>query len=436
MNVAYFSPLNPIKSGISDYSEELIPVLSKYVDMDLFVDGYVPSNEDLCAHHRIMDCSRIPVETVLRDYDIVVYHMGNAECHEYIFRTMTECPGIVVMHDYSLHHFFAAVTFGRRDPEGYIAEMAYNYGQKGEALARRFIAGNLPPLWEASSMEFPLNRRVVRAAEGIVAHSDFVCRRILRDFSMKPVRKINQSYRMGQEDSSVSGGDLQIPPGQIVLASFGFVTPSKRIDRILQVMARLVKGYDVLFLIVGENGKDFDISPMVRDLGLSEHVRITGFVDMDLFEAYMSRTDIGINLRFPTQGETSASVCRFMTLGKPVLVSNVGWFSEIPDDCCIKIDVDGYEEEFLYEYLVALIENERFRKELGKRARAYMAEHHSLEVAARRYYDFFQFILERRFKTEPLRTVSCALHDLGIGADEDRILEDVAESLFELELGC
>ena len=39
MLLAYFSPLNPQPSGISDYSEELLPQLAEGADITLFVDG-------------------------------------------------------------------------------------------------------------------------------------------------------------------------------------------------------------------------------------------------------------------------------------------------------------------------------------------------------------------------------------------------------------
>jgi len=38
--IAFFSPLPPKKSGISTYSSSLIPFLSRYWDIDLFIDDY------------------------------------------------------------------------------------------------------------------------------------------------------------------------------------------------------------------------------------------------------------------------------------------------------------------------------------------------------------------------------------------------------------
>ena len=57
----------------------------------------------------------------------------------------------------------------------------------------------------------------------------------------------------------------------------------------------------------------------------------------------MAACDVLVNLRSPTMGETSGSVIRGLSLGKPMLVSDVGWFSELPDGVALKIPVDEYE---------------------------------------------------------------------------------------------
>ena len=57
----------------------------------------------------------------------------------------------------------------------------------------------------------------------------------------------------------------------------------------------------------------------------------------------MAACDVLVNLRSPTMGETSGSVIRGLALGKPMLVSDVGWFGELPDGVALKIPVDDYE---------------------------------------------------------------------------------------------
>ena len=49
--IAYCSPINPVPSGISDYSEDLLPYLAQYADITLYHDsGVTPSNPQLATH--------------------------------------------------------------------------------------------------------------------------------------------------------------------------------------------------------------------------------------------------------------------------------------------------------------------------------------------------------------------------------------------------
>src|SRR5687768_3391752 len=102
MKLAYFSPLNPQPSGISDYSEELLPYLAAQADVDLFVDGFHPSNPKVTTYFRFFDYRRDPSMLArLRDYDAVLYHVGNDHrYHGGIFDTMRAHPGVVVFHDF------------------------------------------------------------------------------------------------------------------------------------------------------------------------------------------------------------------------------------------------------------------------------------------------------------------------------------------------
>jgi len=82
-----------------------------------------------------------------------------------------------------------------------------------------------------------------------------------------------------------------------------------------------------------------------------------------------------------------------MGIGKPVIVSNVGWFAELPDDCCLKVDPGDTEEETLLAHMEFLAANESARQELGAAARAYVEENHSLESAAQGYVTFICEVL-------------------------------------------
>jgi SAM-dependent methyltransferase len=115
----------------------------------------------------------------------------------------------------------------------------------------------------------------------------------------------------------------------------------------------------------------------------------------------MSAVDICISLRYPTAGESSGPLLRALGLGRPVLVSDIGSFAELPDDVCLKVPVDGSEIDFIFEYLNLLVSRPELARALGERARKYVKERCAWERVALRYAAFLQAVAEGRGWEEP-----------------------------------
>jgi glycosyltransferase involved in cell wall biosynthesis len=96
----------------------------------------------------------------------------------------------------------------------------------------------------------------------------------------------------------------------------------------------------------------------------------------------MAACDVLVNLRYPTMGETSGSVIRALSLGKPLLVSDVGWFSELPDDAVLKVPVDEHEVRVIEAALGVAADH---GGSLGAAARSYVEREHALAAVADRY---------------------------------------------------
>ena len=167
--IAYLSPLNPAPSGISDYGEELLPYLGQYAEITLYVDaGLKPSNADLLRHLEVRPISRLERDQRRRPYDAILYHMGNSPVHAGIWRMMQRVPGVVVLHEFVLHHFmlnYAATAL--RDVETYRAEVARRYGAAGEHVANLMLHGR----FTEAAFDLPFCEPVLDAAEGLIAHS-------------------------------------------------------------------------------------------------------------------------------------------------------------------------------------------------------------------------------------------------------------------------
>lgn len=388
MKIAYFSPLNPAPTGISDYSEELLPYLAPYAELEVFVDGHEQTNADISNRFRVSDWSAFDA----RKFDINLYQLGNSSAHAYIYRLALEHPGVVVLHDWVLHHLVAWLTLNHGDMEGYVEAMRAAYGETGAELARREIVSP----GELERFEYPLSETVIRRARGIIAHSFYVARLVESVAPQKPVAKINhgipQTPLIPQEEAR---GRLGLPLDASLIGALGNVGPNKRTTILLEALRELRRELPSARLyIVGDISPNYDPRGLIEQFALQDAVVMTGKVPFEQLSLYAAAMDVCVSLRYPTAGETSGAVLRMMAQAKPVIVSRVGWFAEIPDDVCAKIDVDNGERELLTVTLARLLKDAGLREAIGTNARRYVVEECSMEGAAAGYADFLQAVIK------------------------------------------
>lgn len=396
MRLAYFTPLNPQLCGISDYNEELLPYLAAHAEIDLFLDGFQPSKDDLPVGG-IFDYQKHPeVLELLKDYDATIYHVGND--YRFHFGTCTVLrrhPGIVVFHEYVIEDTFLGRAREVQDMRPYLDELEACHGPAERARAEEFMRRGEAPPQENFPLDFPLNKRVANSAEGIIAHSEWSRARLEQiapgvptaRISM-PVKTINPALRRAwmQRDG------LHRP---LAIASFGLMTPDKGFDQTLQALSALKDEFDFHYTLVGTENPYWDVREAIIRYGLGERVTITGHVSLEDFERYIAGTDIAINLRSHTVGETSASLCRIMGVGVPAVVSDIGWFSEIPDDCVIKVTPANNFSD-LQPRLRELIADSAIRQRTGDRARDFILSEHNIWRTAERYIDFTHSVIGAR----------------------------------------
>ncbi|MGC8874071.1 MAG: glycosyl transferase family 1, partial [Chloroflexia bacterium] len=174
MRIAFFGPLRPVASGISDYCEELLPYLAEGAEISIFVDGYEPTNLFLRRRFPICDYREFPRQHRTRPFDLCLYHMGNHICHAYIYEMLQRYPGVVVLHDTVLHHFLGEYLSRGEGPAAYRAAFP---DELGRSLLRRRRAG----LWSyLDHFLFPGIAPVVRASRGIIVHSETARKAVLR----------------------------------------------------------------------------------------------------------------------------------------------------------------------------------------------------------------------------------------------------------------
>lgn len=394
MKIAWFSPLPPLKSGISEYSELVIRHLKKYAQVDLWVDGFSP-RIDFYEEFKIIDYkSHSYVLPLLNTYDAIVYNMGNnPDFHSGMYDVLNQYSGIVILHDYVMHHFMAGYWIDKKQNiEGYFREVKKQYGDNVESEARRSLNGLSKPLFETEKVfEYPLNENIINKSLGVIVHSDFVKKLITKKTISKVIKLNHPVFPLGT--FSKSRKELSLPEDKVILASLGFITPTKRIDKILKVIAsnEFLK-QNIYMVIIGENiNPNYNIEAYITEFGLKDQVKFLGYLPIAQASEYLNCSDICVNLRYPTMGETSGSLIRIMSLGKPTIITNIGWYSEIPDDCAIKIDPEK-EEEQLKAKLLILINEKQTRERIGLKAKEYIRYNNDPETFVQGLINFVEDI--------------------------------------------
>ena len=387
--IAYASPLNPAASGISDYSEELLPYLARYAEVTPYVaDGLRPSNANLLRHMDVRPLSRLDRDHRRQPYDAIIYHMGNSvENHAAIWDVLRRVPGVVVLHEFVLHHFmlgYAAVT--RRDVELYRVEAVQRYGPEGARVAELMLHGRLTE----AAFDMPFCESVLDAAEGLIAHSRYVLERVAALRPGLPAALAPMGVPLPPAiPREQARARLGLPQGALILASFGHINPYKRVEATLRaVKAMRASQPDVCYLLVGSISPSYDVRAAIVRAGLEDSVTVTGYVERRAFEDYVAAADICLNLRHPTAGESSASLLRLLGAGKPTLVTASGSFAELPPGVAAQVDLDASEGNLILEYCHLLAAHPKLAAAMGAHARAYVARDHTLDGAATSYMRF------------------------------------------------
>jgi len=411
VKVAYYSPMPPERTGIADYSALLVPALERRLDVQVARRGR---------------------KRPLRGTDVALYHVGNnPDAHGWIVDALRRRPGVVVLHEFVLHHLVSGITLGRRDSRAYLDAMEREGGVAARLLAYGVMDKRIPPLWESRPEDFPLAGEVLRLATGLIVHSGYVERRARESGYEGPV------WRIPHAVWPLPAIEPAVVTGRPVFGAFGNVNASKRIPQLLEAFARLRRDRpDATLLLVGATSPGFDLDRRLQRHGLTgDGIVRHDYVPEERLWSLMAACDACISLRAPTMGETSGSVIRQLSLGKPVVVSDIGWFAELPDAVSLKVPVDEHEADTLHAALELLARDEGARKAMGAAAAELVRREHDVEHVAELYAAALEQAAGGAAVADAvLREVAVAAADVGLEPDAPEARE-LARRLAEIDLG-
>ena len=389
LRLGYASPLPPARSGIADYSADLLPALARAADVTLLVDDPAALDAPWRDNYPVAALSELG--THRWNQDLLLYHMGNSALHGEIYDALLRYPGLVVLHETNLHHFISDQTVGRRkDVAAYVREWAFAAGPAGLAQVQAIAERAAPTPFAAQ----PLNQRLLRSALGLVVHSENAAARLRTAAPDRPVFAIpmvavpHPGHARRQE--------LAWPDDSIIFATLGFLNPYKQIDLLLRAFARVHRDVpQARLLFVGEAAQgDAAFLAQIAALDLAAAVHYVGYVPtLSGFVDWIHTADVIVTLRHPTLGETSAGAIRALAAGRPQVVFDHGWYAELPTDAAQK--VSPLDEDALTGALRDLALDPARRAAMGRAAAAHAAANHTPEAVAERYVAAARALLER-----------------------------------------
>lgn len=385
LKLAYISPLPPARTGIADYSAELLPALAEFYDIDVIVDP------ETCGTPRF-DGVETRIATWFVDnvdrYDRVVYHFGNSPFHRYMFPMLDVMPGVVVLHDFFLSHIVAGMEADGREPGCWSQALYEGHGYSG-LRARYQQEEDTDAIWD-----FPCSLEVVQKSLGLIVHSTN-SKRLARqwyggddkDWSEIPLVRIASS----NADKVRARSLLGFGADDYLVCAFGLLGPTKLNLQLLRAWAAslLAKDASCHLVFVGENHPgDYgeEVSCLIDETGLKGRVRITGWADTSTFRQYLAAADVGVQLRTLSRGETSAAVLDCMNYGMATLVNANGSMADLDAEAVWKLP-DAFTESELKEALETLHADAALRTRLGDAARRIIRERHAPEQCAKQYRD-------------------------------------------------
>jgi glycosyltransferase involved in cell wall biosynthesis len=402
MKVAWLTPLSS-RSAIGKVAVHVAEHLRRHVDVDLWCsdrDGLHATDVPI-VRYEVSDA----FERLLGSYDAVLYNFGdNYPFHRDVFLMSRRVPGIAILHDFVLHHFFMGYYLEEPERiEHYLRAIEHHYGPEARAEAEAsfdragplwMLQGTRTPLWETDRVvDYPLFEEALRHVTGVVVHSEFLARKVRRATDA-PVRHLHLPAVQTAAASDSRPGRPDIPSGRALLLTIGYVNPNKRAAEVVEVLGRNPDlAARVTYIVVGELPPG-DYPRRLRDtiarFGLESTVRLMGRRTDQELRAWLHHADVCLNLRHPVMEGASASLADALRFGKPVVVTNAGAYAEVPSDCVAKVD-PGREADQLPTVLRTLLDDPIGRQAMADRGRSYAEEH----FRADRYADgLAQFVSE------------------------------------------
>jgi glycosyltransferase involved in cell wall biosynthesis len=396
VRLAFVSPLPPLPTGIADYAADLLQILAPRHGIEAF------------HAQDVVDAARLPEGIPARPaselvgrhrrlrYDLVVYQMGNGRAHDFLYDLLSRVPGLLVLHDLVLHHARAAqflesepVRAWTRAPgsraareaaraplDAWRGELEYSYPGRGE----RLFDVHLGTVGDLLPYAYPLFRIPVEASRAVAVHNDFMAEAIRAEVPSAVVMRTPMPAPAVVADPRAVRdlrGRLGFREDEVVVGSFGLLTPEKRVETVAGAVGRAAaRDGRIRLLLAGPVPDPARLEGALDRLGVRERTVVTGRVPLADLATHIGVADVVAHLRYPTARETSAALLRVLAQGRATIVSDLAHQADLPEDVVVRVDVTD-EEGGLAGAILGLAGDSQARARLGAAAAEHVRRAHA-----------------------------------------------------------
>lgn len=336
--------------------------------------------------------------------DSLVYQIGdNFAYHAGGVGWLERLSGIVCMHDFFLGHLFCG--WARSDTQRATAVLERCYGD--EAARTFFRHASSPQFIDATHQTAPMTEWIAQQARAVISHSGWGMDRVLTA-CQGPVRVVPLAYEAPLVAEVVSQHSERLQ-----VLTVGHVNPNKRAEQVIRALGadkrlRGATSYTLAGAVQPEMRRRLEALAQTLGVDLSVRGEVTGAE----LGRLLSQADVVCCLRKPTLESASASTIEAMLSGCTVVVEDVGFYAELPDEYVRKIRPE-HEEEDLRKVLLTLVNERRDGKQRNERAAAWARQTFSAENYAHQLVELVQASQKAMRVSETMQAYASLLNRWG-----------------------
>ncbi len=341
LRVNVFTPLPPAHTDIANVNLPIISLMQDVADVTVWTpQEYWDPLEDRRIRVHPFRADAIAFWD-LNAADVNIFHIGNnREMHEDIFDVARRVPGLVVLHDVNLHDFSLEMYHAGRLAT-YAEIMTRCHGVAALDEARHALAhGGMGDVMK----RYPCTMAPAARATGILMHNRSAATALAAETSV-PVFFLPLPFA-DRDWPEPSPRPAARKPYRLV--AFGFLGKNRRVEQILHVLADSPMRDNYTLDIYGMFHDPEALEALIEEYDLGDIVSVHGFVSFQTLNAAIAAADLVLNLRNPTVGEASGSQLRIWANGAASVVTDHGWYADLPSDCVQKIDAESEADDLMH----------------------------------------------------------------------------------------